>query len=144
MFDAMYLTLAQQDPAPPPPPAENGANGATTGEPGAPTPTDPAPQQPEPNMWSMFIPLILLLVVFYFLLIMPQRRDKKRKEQMMATMKKGDRVQTIGGILGTVVELREHEVVVKVDESNNTRLHFAKAAVQAVVDKDKDKDNGKS
>jgi preprotein translocase subunit YajC len=64
---------------------------------------------------------------------MPQRREKKRRAQMLDALKKGDRIQTIGGILGTVVEVREQEVVIKVDENNNTKLHFARAAIQTIL-----------
>ena len=52
---------------------------------------------------------------------------------MLDNMKRGDRIQTIGGILGTVVEVREGEVVVKVDESNNTKIKFSRSAIQRVV-----------
>lgn len=133
-LDTMNWTLAQADPAPRAP-----ENDAVTTEPGAPAaePNGAAEQPPEAaNPFLMFLPLILLLVVFWILIALPQRRERKRKEQMISTMKKGDRVQTIGGVLGTVAEIRDDEVVVKVDESNNTRLHFAKQAVQAVLNKD--------
>jgi len=56
---------------------------------------------------------------------------------MLAALKKGDKVQTAGGILGTVVEVRDSEVVVKVDENANTRLRFARSAIQAVLDDQK-------
>lgn len=85
---------------------------------------------------------MLVFVIFWLLILMPQRRERKKKQEMLGAMKKGDRVQTIGGILGTVVDIREHEVVVKVDESNNTRLRFAKAAVQAVLEKENGKSGG--
>ena len=65
-----------------------------------------------------------------------QRQAKKRKE-MMAGMSKNDRVLTRGGIIGVVMEVRDNEIILKVDESNNTRMHFARQAIQHVfVDKD--------
>ena len=51
----------------------------------------------------------------------------------MASLAKGSKVQTIGGILGTVVEVRDDELIVKVDENSNTRLRFAKSAVTTVL-----------
>ena len=52
---------------------------------------------------------------------------------MLATLAKGAKVTTVGGVLGTVVEVRDEEVVVKVDENSNTRMRFAKSAINAVT-----------
>ena len=56
---------------------------------------------------------------------------------MLDTLKKGDRVQTIGGVLGTVVEARDTDVLVKVDESSNTKIRFSRNAIHRVLDEDK-------
>jgi preprotein translocase subunit YajC len=55
---------------------------------------------------------------------------------MLSQLKRGDRVQTIGGILGTVVEARESEVVLKVDESANTKIRFSRSAIHRVLDEE--------
>jgi preprotein translocase subunit YajC len=52
---------------------------------------------------------------------------------MLAELSKNDRVVTIGGVIGTVVEVRENEVVLKVDESSNTRMRFSRNAIQSLV-----------
>ncbi len=126
------LILAQVD-APPPPPAaapeaapQPGVTQAPNGEtlPPAAAPTSP---------WGSLLLPIALLLIFWVLIFMPQRREKKRRAEMLSALRKGDRVQTIGGILGTVIDVREHEVIVKVDENNNTKLHMARAAIQAVL-----------
>ena len=57
---------------------------------------------------------------------------------MLAGLKRNDRVQTIGGVLGTVVEAREHEVILKVDESSNTKMRFNRAAIKEVLYADSD------
>src|SRR5688500_12658327 len=58
-----------------------------------------------------FIPLLLVFVVFYFLLIRPQQRERQRVEretqEMLASLKQGDKVVTSGGILGTIVAVRD-------------------------------------
>jgi len=92
-----------------------------------------APRQPGGNPLSMFMPLILIFVVFYFILIRPRQKEQRRREQMLKELKKYDRVMTIGGIIGTVVEVREDEVTLKVDESSNTRLRLGRSAVQRVI-----------
>jgi len=77
--------------------------------------------------------IIMLMVVMWFFLIRgPQKKQKKHRE-MLSAIEKNARVQTIGGILGTVVEVRDQEVVIKVDESNNTKMHFARSAIGKVI-----------
>ncbi len=91
--------------------------------------------RPQSSMNSFFF-MLLILVLFMFVLIVPQRREKKRRNAMLEALKKGDRVQTVGGIIGTIVELRPSEVVVKVDENTNTRMRFSRSAVQSVIGDD--------
>lgn len=65
--------------------------------------------------------------------IMGQRRDRKKREAMISAIKKHDRVQTIGGVIGSVVEVKPDYVILKVDESSNTRITFARSAIQQVL-----------
>ncbi|MGE5609603.1 MAG: preprotein translocase subunit YajC [Bacillota bacterium] len=81
--------------------------------------------------------MVIVLVIFYFFIIRSKRNQDRQREQMLAQLKRGDRIQTIGGILGTVVEARETEVLVKVDESSNTKIRFARSAIHRVVEEDK-------
>jgi len=80
-----------------------------------------------------FIMLLAVMLLFVFLMG-GGRREKKKRAAMIAAMGKGDKVQTIGGIRGTVVEVKDDEVVLKVDENANTRLRFATSAVQSVLE----------
>jgi len=57
---------------------------------------------------------------------------------MLAALKKGDKVTSIGGIVGTIMDVREDEVVVKVDEGNNIRMRFARWAIRGIGEKGKD------
>jgi preprotein translocase YajC subunit len=103
--------------------------------------TPPAPPIDRP-WWvglfdSPFTFLLLMLVVFYFFLIRNKRRQENQRKQMIDQLKRGDRVQTIGGILGTVIEARENEVLIKVDESSNTKIRFARSAIHRVLDEEK-------
>ena len=92
-------------------------------------PNQPA-GSPLSNMLMMIIPLGLII---YFLMIRPQSKDRKRREAMLAAMKKGDRVVTIGGVLGTVTNVKDDEVTLKVDESTNTKITFTRSAIQRIV-----------
>jgi preprotein translocase subunit YajC len=85
-----------------------------------------------PMIW-----LIVMLVVFYFFMIRSRSKEERARKEMLNQIKKGDRVQTIGGILGVVVEARETEVVLKVDEATNTKLRFVRAAIHRVVGDEK-------
>ena len=64
-------------------------------------------------MGGMIIPLILIIVVFYFMLIRPENKRKKEAEQMRSNMKPGDEITTIGGIVGTVVYVKEDKFVIE-------------------------------
>ncbi len=74
-----------------------------------------------------------LLVFMMVTSMMSGRKEKKKRAEMMSSLKKRDRVQTVGGIIGTIVELKGDEIVLKVDEGSNTRIRFARTAVQSVV-----------
>ncbi len=78
-----------------------------------------------------FIPLILLFVIFYFLLIRPQQRQQKQRREMIGSLKKGDRVVTIGGIHGVIKEIDDKVISLRV--ADNLNLKFTRAAVDRVV-----------
>ena len=81
-------------------------------------------------------PILLGIIVLYFFMFRSKKTDEKKRTNMLKEMKKGDRVQTIGGILGTVVEVRETDVVLKVDETSNTKIKFARSAIHHVVEEE--------
>ena len=91
-------------------------------------PSAPAPKPPA-SPWMQMLPLILIAVVFFMLMVRNPRKQQKEQKQMLQSLKKNDRVRTIGGILGTVMEVRGEEVILKVDESNNTRIHVSISAI---------------
>ncbi|MFW6132395.1 MAG: preprotein translocase subunit YajC [Planctomycetota bacterium] len=79
------------------------------------------------------MPFIIILggfLLLYFWMGRSRRKQEAKRREMLANLKKGDKVTSIGGICGTVVEVREDEVVVKVDE--NTRMRMARWAVRGV------------
>lgn len=84
----------------------------------------------------LFLPVILLMVLFS---VFGQRKEKKKREAMLGAIKKHDRVRTIGGVIGSVVEIKPDTIVLKVDESSNTRMTFTRDAVQQVIESSDDK-----
>ena len=88
-------------------------------------------------------PIILIFALLYFFMFRGQRKEEKKRKAMLSELKKGDRIMTIGGLKGSVVEIREadDEVLIKIDESNNTKARFVRSAIQKVIDTDTKVDN---
>ena len=80
--------------------------------------------------------IILMIGVFYFVMYSSNSKSKQKRANLINNIKKNDKIMTIGGILGTVVSVKEREIVVKVDESTNTKMTFLKDAVRQVVQDD--------
>ena len=99
--------------------------------------------QPCAPGWFDFIrssPLPLLAVGFVVIMLMSSRTKKKQEKgrtDMLKQLKRGDRIQTIGGIFGTVTRAEEDRVEVKVDESSNTKIWFTRSAIHRVVEDSK-------
>jgi len=91
----------------------------------------PAPaQKPGQPPFDIFMFMIPLLVIFILMTVMSGRREKKKRQELMSSLKKGDYVLTIGGVLGDVIELRDDEVVLKVEDG---RIRFSRSSIQSVV-----------
>jgi len=95
------------------------------------------PAKPQGNPLMTFLPFILMFVMMYFLLIRPQRMRQKALAAQVAGMKKGDRVISAGGIHGTIANLKEETVIVKVGD--NMKLEFQKSSITTVIPKGSDK-----
>lgn len=78
-------------------------------------------------------PVALIFVVFYFILIRPQKKQQQEHVKMLSELKKNDEVVTSGGIYGTIVNLQDDVVVLRVDE--NARIKVQKSAVARVKKK---------
>ncbi len=75
-----------------------------------------------PNMFGMLLPFLLMFAVIWFLIIRPQQKRQKTHQKMVQEVKKGDRVVTNGGIHGTVKEVRENTLLVKIAEGTHVEL----------------------
>ena len=82
------------------------------------------------GMSSMLVTLVLMLAVFYFMLIRPENKRKKEAEQMRSSVKNGDKITTIGGIVGTVVNVKENNLVVETG-ADQVRIEIAKWGIQS-------------
>ena len=79
---------------------------------------------------STIIMLVVMIAVFYFLLIRPENKRKKEAEQMRSAVKNGDQVTTIGGIVGTVVNVKDDKFVIETG-ADQVRVEFAKWALSS-------------
>ena len=74
----------------------------------------------------------LVFVIFYFLIIRPQNKKQKETKKMLSSLKKGDRVVSIGGVHGTIQSIKDDTVVLRVDAS--TKLTFSRSAISNVLE----------
>lgn len=112
------------------------APGAPAGTSQQPLPnTTTAQRQASPTDWLFPVMLLGVIVLFFFMTWSGQRKERKRREALLNSLGKGDKVQTVGGMLGTITEVRDDEVMVKVDENSDLRIRFNRSAIQSVLEK---------
>ncbi|MBR1495557.1 MAG: preprotein translocase subunit YajC [Acidaminococcaceae bacterium] len=81
------------------------------------------------------LPFIIMAAIFYFMLWRPQKQEQKRRRALLDSLKRGDKIVTIGGIYGTLTKVGPQKVTVKV--ADGVEMEFAKTAVSAFQDPDK-------
>ena len=93
------------------------------------------------NPIMQFLPFIFMFVILWFLIIRPQRKRQKEMEHMLNELKIQDKVITTGGIYGIVVNIKKEKniVVLKIDDTNNTKIEVQKSAIAGVITGDKEK-----
>ena len=79
---------------------------------------------------TSLIMIVAMIAVFYFLMIRPENKRKKEAEQMRSALKNGDKITTIGGIVGTVVNVKEDKFVIETS-ADQVRIEFAKWALSS-------------
>ena len=131
------------------PPAGGAVSPAPAGQPTTGPATRPAgtTKRPPSSFFEQYGLMIVMLggivLLFYWTSRSRKKQEAKRKE-MLAGLSKGDKVVTVGGIMGTVIEARPEELTVKVDETNNVRMKFARWAVRGVGDQAKQEQQDKN
>jgi preprotein translocase subunit YajC len=124
---ALPSTLLQ---AGPPAAGARQAPATTTGAPG--TPVGGA-AKPAGGLDLITLMMLGVLGALILSMVLGSRREKKKFEQMMASIKKNDQVRTVGGIIGSVVEVKPDVVILKVDENSNTKITVARGKIEAVM-----------
>jgi preprotein translocase subunit YajC len=114
------------------------ATQTTTTAPGAAS-TQPAGKAPSfmDYLATPMFPMLLAVAVFYIFMIRSKKKQDQKVREERDQIKRGDEVQTIGGVLGKVVEVRDAKVLLKVDETSNTKIWFSRTAIHRVLTDDK-------
>jgi len=86
-------------------------------------------RRPSPYSPTTLIMFGLMFVVMYLFLFRGPRKKQQKHQQMVKSLRKNDKVRTIGGIIGTIVDVKDNEITLKVDESNNTKIKISPSAI---------------
>ena len=107
----------------------DGGGQSTTAAPGSP---NMPPQDTGRKPTSPFTGLLLMLMVaavLFIMMVRGPRKQQQQQKQMVQSLKKNDRVRTIGGIYGTVMDVKGEEIVLKIDEATNTKIKVSTSAI---------------
>ncbi len=108
---------------------ESATENAVTQIPAEGTPADGIVTEPKKPGYGNLILMGAIMVVMFFFLFRGPRKQQKEAKKMRESLQKNDIVKTIGGILGTIIDITDTEVTLKIDESNNTKMKLAIAAI---------------
>jgi len=78
-----------------------------------------------------FAPFIVIMILFYFLMIYPQNKERKKREELLNALQRGDKVLTRGGIYGTVADIKENVITLKVSE--NTKIEVERSFIETTI-----------
>ena len=87
----------------------------------------------EPNLLVTFLPLIAIFAIFYFLMIRPQQRKMKLHREMVGNLRRGDKVVTAGGFIGTVAKVHDDELEVEI--AKDVKVRVVRGTISEVVNK---------
>lgn len=97
-----------------------------------------APEEEQTQQKPGFAPqqlifLGVIIVIMYMLMFRGPKKKQQEHQKMVASLAKNDRVRTIGGIFGTVLDVRDDEIILKIDESTNTKMRVTPSAIATVL-----------
>ena len=111
-------------------------------------PASDAPASAAPNPMAQMIQMVVMfggiIGIMWFLVIRPQKKQQKARQAMLSSLRKNDKILTTGGIYGIVMNVKDDEVVVRIDDSANIRVRVARSAVSEITSRDDDDDDKES
>ena len=99
-----------------------------------------APKPGQSNPMTFLVMMAVIFAIIYFMMIMPQKKKQKETQNMLNNIKKGDRIVTIGGLLGTVGNVKDTTVMVKI--ADNTVVEFRKSSIATILNDSDKADSG--
>lgn len=84
-----------------------------------------------PSIQQMLLPAIVIFIIFHFLVFKPQKEEQNKKQEMKKNLKKNDKVITSGGIHGTIANVKDKTVIVRVDD--NVKIEVDKESISEVI-----------
>ena len=103
----------------------------------------PTSQPQGPSGLMNFMPFIFIILVLWFFMFRAKSKQERSLTDMLSKLKPGERVQTIGGIIGVIHQVTDDVITVKVDETNNVKIKFSRNAIHRVLADDKEKAESK-
>jgi len=102
-------------------------------------PTSTAPATPvgadQPSPLISMAPMVLVFVVFYFLMIRPHQKRLRQHENLLKAIKRGDKVLTGGGIIGTVIKVADGDEMIDVEIASGVTVKVTRASISAIINK---------
>jgi preprotein translocase subunit YajC len=96
-----------------------------------------APAAPPGIFSSPLMPLLVGILILWFFVFRAKNKQERSRTDMVAKLKPGERVQTIGGIIGVITQVTDNVITVKVDETNNVKIKFSRNAIHRVIEEEK-------
>lgn len=128
-FSSFSPVLAQSQPVVSPGEASTTPAAVGTTAEGGTTGTGGAQAAPGMGLW-IYVPLILMIVFMIWSSSRQQKKERQKRDEMLKALHRGDKVQTIGGVIGSIADISDDEIVLNVEQG---RIRFAKSAIQQVV-----------
>jgi len=123
MFDVTHLFIS----------SAMAADAVVPGVAGAATDAASVTMVGEPSSWVRFLPLFLIFAVFYFLLIRPQQKKLEEQTQTLKTLKKGDKIVTGGGLVGTISKVEKDDLYLMVEIAKDVQVKVLRSTVSGLV-----------
>ncbi|MCG3180274.1 MAG: hypothetical protein BIFFINMI_02633 [Phycisphaerae bacterium] len=93
-------------------------------------------EDPKSTAPVMIIGVLIFLAVFFLFSQRGRKRQQQDRDKMINDLARNTRVVTLGGMIGVVIDVKDDEITIKIDESNNTKIRMKKWAIRSVIPKD--------
>ncbi len=97
-------------------------------------PTEQPDIAPGGGLFQLLPMFAIMFMIMYFMIIRPQRKKEKMRLEMLSQIRKNDHILTTGGIYGVVMNVKDDELLLRIDDTNNIRVRLSRSSVVGVID----------